>query len=446
MGVRQRSNSLQSSPSPHPLVKSFDDSEQHSGSAMPSSSSLSSSKRNKKKRHQRKLSAPLLLRANSTSSNHSMTLKTAPSISSAPTDISLGHRPSALRKGKFTTSTSNSSSSTILSTPAHRPRSNSLKVIHDLIECDKKNDTDSKSLYDVLCIGPSADAPTIRRAYLVQGRKCLAVQTGDAPRNLKDVPTSRRRKFQAVSIAYEILSTPELRSNYDKYGVVCALDNGSSSREQPQQHSHELSRSNPNNVRWKAYVEEKVITDAHPDEHSVHSGSYNNHTPYDNMDVSSVDSSSITSEDNIGWLDKFDKEADKFLKGTYIDKVLDESITGLQQTTSSLKASFDKELAMLPSKLSFQDESFGSIQQVEELLPQTRDDVVVETRNGDSVMSSISGSGCNSHCFSPLSVISQFIDDVSAACLPCFNDPLYDYAFRDDELTFEDANSQINHL
>lgn len=145
--------------------------------------------------------------------------------------------PSALRKGKF-------ASRALLD----------LSIIHELFGVNA-------TLYSALSIGQWAEPDDIRRAYLRQGRatlfNCGFIFTKDhSPRNLDDFPEIIRKKFQAVSIAYEVLSQAELRSYYDKHGVVYVIESPAS------------TRRNIKSVRWESFVEEKRIIDAHPDEHS----------------------------------------------------------------------------------------------------------------------------------------------------------------------------------
>lgn len=145
---------------------------------------------------------------------------------------------SALRKGKF---------------DASSPKVNSrgLGIIYDAFG-------ENFSLYQVLHVTPSAEPAELRKAYLAQGKSALVnggvVTDGGALQDFYDVPEEVRRKFQAVSLAYETLSTPELRSYYDRYGDL------------PIKPSQSHTRST--NVRWKRFVEEKLILDSHPDEHS----------------------------------------------------------------------------------------------------------------------------------------------------------------------------------
>ena len=311
------------------------------------------------KKHRRQFSAPALLRKNSSSSYNSCSnmssrsLKKSSSmsiqqVSSSGTSVASSStldnssRPrSALRRGKFT------GGSGATSAAQHR-RSNSLDVValNGLFssgsDANNKNTT-TTSLYEVLQISPDADGAAVRRAYLSQGRKCLAVNTSDEStttphRNLDEVPAIQRRKFQAISIAYEILSTPHLRSDYDKYGVVCALSPRNASELQ-----------NPNSVRWRPYVEEKIITDSHPNEHlrPEDDDSQRSMSPVAELeDSSSVSSNSEQSSQQdyhgISWFEsrirKFDKEAEKFLSGDKIDQLLDEGVVEIKKSIDSIGA------------------------------------------------------------------------------------------------------------
>ena len=307
------------------------------------------------KKHRRQFSAPTLLRKNSSSSYNSSSnmssrsLKKSSSMSiqqvsssatSVASSLDNSSRPrSALRRGKFT------GGSGVTSAAQHR-RSNSLDVValNGLFNSDANNkNTTTTSLYEVLQISPDADGAAVRRAYLSQGRKCLAVNTSDDStttphRNLDEVPAIQRRKFQAISIAYEILSTPHLRSDYDKYGVVCALSPRNASELQ-----------NPNSVRWRPYVEEKIITDSHPNEHlrPEDDDSQRSMSPVAELeDSSSVSSNSEQSSQQdyhgISWFEsrirKFDKEAEKFLSGDKIDQLLDEGVVEIKKSIDSIGA------------------------------------------------------------------------------------------------------------
>mmetsp|Transcript_11938 Transcript_11938/g.22110 ORF Transcript_11938/g.22110 Transcript_11938/m.22110 type:complete len:381 (-) Transcript_11938:121-1263(-) len=211
--------------------------------------------------------------------------------------------PSALRKGKFDVS----------GRAQIRPLLD-LSIIYDLFG-------ENATLYHVLGIEPWTEAADIKRAYLRQGRATLvhggfAFTAENAPQNLDDFPQLARKEFQAISIAYEILSNPELRSDYDCHGVVHVQS--STSR------TNASESSSQNSVRWKPYVEEKVIIDSHPDEHSrravIIEAPKEQHKEY-------------------GWLEShlrgIDKEAEKFLRGDMLDS-FDEGITSLKKSLESL--------------------------------------------------------------------------------------------------------------
>lgn len=234
-------------------------------------------------------------------------MSSASSVCSAASSLP----PSALRKGKYDTSCGRS----VNSTPGP---SIDLSIIHATYGKDA-------SLYNILRIKPSADNNVIRRAYLLQGRKTLldhgmARKTGSGacefvtpdsvPKKLEDVPAEARRKFQAISIAYEILSTPDLKRAYDANKLSKKLP-------------VELRRvTSGNSVRWKPFVEEKIIEDQHPDEHSHRRRA---------------------SDD--GWLhshlQKLDQEAEMFLNGDFLDE-LDESIASMSESLSESIGSFIK--------------------------------------------------------------------------------------------------------
>mmetsp|Transcript_3648 Transcript_3648/g.9269 ORF Transcript_3648/g.9269 Transcript_3648/m.9269 type:complete len:385 (+) Transcript_3648:96-1250(+) len=181
------------------------------------------------------------------------------------------------------------------------------------------------TLYHVLRIEPQADAAEIRRAYLRRGRATLlnggiAFNAHNAPRNLDDVPELARKKFQATSIAYEILSNPELRYDYDRYGVVHAqpTDNAPISREM-RRHKRK------NSVRWTPYVEEKLI-------------SYSPPVVQSRKKESAGTPKKKTREH--GWIESrlrhIDKEAEKFLRGDALESFVDESFTSVKDSIGSL--------------------------------------------------------------------------------------------------------------
>lgn len=234
-------------------------------------------------------------------------ISSASSVCSAASSLP----PSALRKGKYDTSCGRSVNSTA-------GPSIDLSIIHATYGKDA-------SLYNILRLKPSADNNAIRRAYLRQGRKtlldhgiarkvgggaCEFVTPEAVPKKLEDVPAEARRKFQAISIAYEILSTPDLKRAYDANELNKKLP-------------VDLKRvTSGNSVRWNPFVEEKIIEDQHPDEHSHRRRA---------------------SDD--GWLhthlQKLDQEAEMFLNGDFLDE-LDESIASMSESLSESIGQFMK--------------------------------------------------------------------------------------------------------
>jgi len=132
---------------------------------------------------------------------------------------------SALRSGKYDTSNS---------------KLNELKFdlseIHDIYGYDA-------TLYYVLSISRNASAREIKAAYLNRGREILLAGRNSSQPSVSD---RSRKEFQAVSLAYEILSKEDLRALYDG----------------------RCSVARKNSVQWSKVVQEKVIKDAHPNEHS----------------------------------------------------------------------------------------------------------------------------------------------------------------------------------
>mmetsp|Transcript_21574 Transcript_21574/g.46931 ORF Transcript_21574/g.46931 Transcript_21574/m.46931 type:complete len:384 (+) Transcript_21574:187-1338(+) len=239
--------------------------------------------------------------------------------------------PSALRRGKFDVS-------------ADRAQPIDLSIIQDTFG-------ENATLYDALCIQPSVDAAEIRRAYLHQGRVTLlngglAFTANDAPRDLDDVPELARKKFQSISIAYEILSTPGLRSDYDQYGLVYA--------QSPTPPAGADKPRRQNSVRWKPYVEEKLIIDSHPDEHSRTSESTDKpkRAPH-------------KQEQEYGWLQfhlrNIDKEAEKFLVGDTLESFVDERFTSVKeygvQNINCVRANFGSLIDNMGSRDSTQGDS-----------------------------------------------------------------------------------------
>lgn len=134
---------------------------------------------------------------------------------------------SALRSGKYDTSNSQLNELKF-----------DLSVIFDIYGYDA-------TLYDVLSIDRNASAREIKAAYLNKGRELLLVGRNSSE-PISDVAENSRKEFQAISLAYEILSKEHLRALYDGRCNV----------------------ARKNSVQWSNVVQEKVIKDAHPNEHS----------------------------------------------------------------------------------------------------------------------------------------------------------------------------------
>ena len=234
------------------------------------------------------------------------------SVSSTCSSSVVSSPPSVLRKGKFDVS------GPVNAHPLPPPPFD-LSLVYAIYG-------DGVCLYSVLHISPSAEDTSIRRAYLRQGRKALIEQgiaqkndddgcysfvATDSPRKLEDVPHAARERFQAISIAYEILSNPEMKTEYDSYAASLL-----------QPCSNDLVRSRSgNSVRWKPYVEEKIFHDSHPNERSVR----RNRPP--------------AAKREEGWLEShlnhLDEEADMFLSGRMFEEI-DESIASFQESIGSL--------------------------------------------------------------------------------------------------------------
>ena len=68
----------------------------------------------------------------------------------------------------------------------------------------------STNFYDLLGVDPSADQDTIKKAYRRRARELH-------PDANPDDPTAEDR-FKEVSRAYEVLSDPDARARYDRFG------------------------------------------------------------------------------------------------------------------------------------------------------------------------------------------------------------------------------------
>lgn len=148
--------------------------------------------------------------------------------------------PSALRTGKF-----------------GKRQSLDLRIVDEVFGSNM-------TLYQVLGVQTYAGDAEVRKAYLMHGKKALLLN-GVISRGgceVENVPDAAKKKFQAVSRAYEILSTPVLRIEYDMYGDVSSPSSISSS-------------ACGSGVEWRPYVEqmifvedESIVFDARSDEHS----------------------------------------------------------------------------------------------------------------------------------------------------------------------------------
>ncbi|KAL7432420.1 hypothetical protein ACHAXM_003089 [Skeletonema potamos] len=136
-------------------------------------------------------------------------------------------QPSALRSGKYDTSNS---------------KLNELKF--DLSEIHAIYGYDA-TLYHVLSVNRSATASEIKAAYLNKGREILLSGRNPSQQG-SDISDWSRKQFQAISLAYEILCKEDLRALYDG----------------------RCSVARRNSVQWSKVVQEKIIKDAHPNEHS----------------------------------------------------------------------------------------------------------------------------------------------------------------------------------
>mmetsp|Transcript_3271 Transcript_3271/g.3767 ORF Transcript_3271/g.3767 Transcript_3271/m.3767 type:complete len:411 (+) Transcript_3271:87-1319(+) len=79
-------------------------------------------------------------------------------------------------------------------------------------------DVDTTKLYETLGIAKDADAKDIKKAYRKLAVKHHPDKGGD------------EHKFKEISAAYEVLSDPEKRSKYDKYGLEGVADEGGGGR------------------------------------------------------------------------------------------------------------------------------------------------------------------------------------------------------------------------
>lgn len=223
--------------------------------------------------------------------------------------------PSALRVGKYDVSGSNRSQTSKRSLL-------DLSIIYDVFGEDA-------TLYGVLGVKSNADDSDIRAAYLSQGRETLlsanlSVAPDDTPPTLDEVPPLARKRFQAISVAYQILSTPDMKRDYDAWGVVCApADSAPNPTYAPADSAPNPTIKRQSSIRWNPLVEERVITDADPLEHSHRSKS----------------SRLSRNPGADGWLEShlfgLDTEAEKILNGSFKEG-FDESLVSLQESLGSM--------------------------------------------------------------------------------------------------------------
>ncbi|KAL3906757.1 MAG: hypothetical protein SGILL_009144, partial [Bacillariaceae sp.] len=124
---------------------------------------------------------------------------------------------------------------------------------------------DPLDLYrDVLDVSPDASERDIRIAYFRRGREVLSVD-GDAANEASAVASgvmdpATRTKFQAVSMAYEILSNPAWKQQY--------LENGGGIRKSLLTGKSSSIHQRQSSVRWSEHVEELVF-EHDPNEHVI---------------------------------------------------------------------------------------------------------------------------------------------------------------------------------
>ncbi|GKY97228.1 hypothetical protein MPSEU_000681200 [Mayamaea pseudoterrestris] len=133
---------------------------------------------------------------------------------------------------------------------------------------------------DIFNVSSTVSERDLRMAYFRQGR---AVLTNDASSGIGNIGTqpplatdkASKSKFQAVSMAYEILSRPEWKDYYDKHGlpmgerVTASMLQGTSScshsfDNQPARASSlrlkQKRETMPRRIRWNEHVEELIYT------------------------------------------------------------------------------------------------------------------------------------------------------------------------------------------
>ena len=142
--------------------------------------------------------------------------------------------------------------STVASTPEQRQEGSPVGDFDDdispiptkYITCIQKAFGTDVDLYaDVFCVHRRAGAKELRIAYFRRGRQVLSSSpTPSGSGNSPSPSKQSKERFQAVSMAYEILSTPEFKSYYDNYGFA-AMTVGEPRR---------VSSGQPEAERWDA--------------------------------------------------------------------------------------------------------------------------------------------------------------------------------------------------
>ena len=207
---------------------------------------------------------------------------------------------SALRTGKYDTSNS---------------KLNDLKFdlseIHDTYGYEL-------SLYDVLSIDRNASASEIKASYLNKGREILLA--GRSTASDSEVTDRSRKEFQAISLAYEILSKEDLRALYDGR---CSI-------------------TRKNNVQWSKVVHEKVIKDAHPNEHSHRRYSKRTPPPYHDDACSGLDDL----DDEIDELMLYcnDDDGVNFIEFAELQHLVESFNTSMKARKANLLESFEEKM------------------------------------------------------------------------------------------------------
>lgn len=139
---------------------------------------------------------------------------------------------------------------------------------------------------DVLQVSPEADPRQIRIAYFRRGREILteggvtclqdADANGSVPSADGDALSGRvKARFESISMAYEIVSTPSWKEQYLQYGLLSSTHfNADSKSVQSNDHvvasvsQVSCASSRPSTIRWNEHVEELVF-DRAPEEIAV---------------------------------------------------------------------------------------------------------------------------------------------------------------------------------